>query len=92
MAIQSELYNQPIRGYWENKKTRAIYLLFQGNSYDNPVTKERTHWNASAINLRTGKLRGLRLKDFANLQRVDSETEIILGRNISVEHFVYQFI
>ena len=91
MVTSEELYNQPIRGYWENVKTRHIYLLFQGTVCDNSATKERTHWNAGAINLRTGKLRKLRLGDFTNLKKLDSGTEKVLERNISIHDFSQSF-
>lgn len=91
MATPKELYNQPIQGYWENKTTKHIYLLFQGAAFDNQQTKERTHWNAGAVNLRTGKLRKLGLQDFANLQKLDSETEGLLEQNISIYHFLNPF-
>lgn len=87
MATAKELYNQPIQGYWENKNTGHIYLLFQGNATDNPRTEERTHWNAGAINLRTGRLRKLRLQDFCNLKKLDSETESLLVNYIDINHF-----
>jgi len=91
MATLKELYNQPIQGYWENKITKHIYLFFQGTASDNQQIKERTHWNAGAINLRTGKSRKLRLEDFVNLQRLDSEIESLLEENISINSFYQSY-
>ena len=88
MATLRELYDKPIQGYWENKRTKHIYLLFSGTARDNTETKERVHWNEGAINLRTGRLRRLKLRDFVNLQELDSETKALLEKNISVYHFV----
>ncbi len=88
MATLKELYNQPIQGYWVNKKTKNIYLVFQGTAFDNFQRQERIHWNAGAINLRTGKSRKLRLSDFFNLEKLDSETESILKENICMNYFL----
>ena len=73
MANPKELYRKNLMGYWENKNTKEIYMLFDGSADDNISTKERIHWNAGAINLRTGKSRKLRLNDFVNLKKLDSK-------------------
>jgi hypothetical protein len=87
MATSKQLYEKSLRGYWENVKTRHIYMLFEGHATDNDKSRERTFWNAGAINLRTGKSRKLRLKDFANLRRPDKQTIQILESNIDIIHF-----
>lgn len=91
MATPKELYNKPIQGYWENKVTKHIYLFFQGIARDNLQKRERTHWNAGVINLRTGKSRKLRLEDFVNLQKLDLETENILNENVSINYFLESY-
>lgn len=88
MATTKELYDQPLQGYWENISTKQIYLLYEGNADDDTKKEERTHWNAGAINLRTGKIRKLKLMDFANLQKLDRETTSQLEKHISARHFV----
>jgi len=87
MATSKQMYEKPIKGYWENINTGHIYMLFEGHYTDNQKTKERTFWNAGAINLRTGKIRKLRLKDFAMLKSLDTQTTRIIEANIDVPYF-----
>ena len=87
MATKKELYQQPIRGYWENKKSHDIYLIYQGH-YDENTFKERIFWNAGAINLRSGKSRLFKLVDFTGLKKLDSETTNMLELNIHINHFI----
>ena len=61
MATKEQLYEKPIRGYWENIQTKHIYMLYEGSADDCSGKGERVHWNAGAINLRTGKTRRLKL-------------------------------
>lgn len=90
MATKKELYGQKIQGYLENPCSGHIYMVYQGH-YSENSNQERIFWNASAINLRTGKSRRLKLKDFMNLQKLDSGTTKILESNIHISHFIESY-
>ena len=90
MATKKELYGQKIQSYWENPCSGQIYMVYQGH-YSENSNQERIFWNASAINLRTGKSRRLKLIDFMSLQKLDSRITKILESNIDMLHFIESY-